>query len=383
MGRIVAAAIAVVFTLPAHGSAQQLRVSVEQIAAGGGARHVLLADGSWVAGPLDAAHVLRVVPQGSGATIESLAVLTGARRLLARADGPPHAVAVAGDRVAFGTCVPAERSCVRSAVWVAHAGAMAIEVAEVAGSLRSIAWSGDGRRLAVTATLWCGVAPPEGCNTNRLWLVAADGSSVVQVGYHGRAGSFSRDGRYLAYVGVREGGSRDRVWIDDLRTSSLRSVALGRVALWSPTRDELLVGGGPSILLVRPDGTRQLLARAALFYRSLWWAPNGREIAFAAQGSPLTRLFVARLRPPRLRLLSTRVYDPPLAWSPDGTRLAYAARTRQQTVAGDRFWDSQQLFVAGLTLRPRRVSAETSHDVQFGSLWWSQDGTRIRYLARR
>jgi hypothetical protein len=383
MGRFVAAAVAVVLMLTAAGSAQQLRVSVEQIAAAGGARRILLADASWVAGPLDAAHVLRVVPEGSGANIESVAVLTGARRVLARADGPPHAVAVAGQSAAFGTCVPAERSCQRSALWVANAGAAPVKVGEVAGSVRSIAWSGNGRRLAVTATLWCGVAPPEGCNTNRLWLVDVDRSSTVQIGYHGRAASFSREGRYLAYVGIRAGGSRDRVWIDDLRTGRVRSVAFGRVALWSPTRDELLVGGGPRIELVRPDGTKHLVARAVLFYRSLWWAPDGSAIAFAAQGSPLARLYVARLRPFRLRLLSTRVFDPPFAWSANGRRLAYAARARQVTVAGDRFWDSQQLFVAGLGLRPRRISAETNHNVQFGPLWWSRDGTHVRYLATR
>jgi WD40 repeat protein len=382
MRRIAAAAVALAAILPAAGAAQESRTSVEQIGLDGRARRVLLADASWVSGPLDRAHVLRVVPDASGATIESVAVLTRAVRTLARADGPPHAVAVAGGAVAFGTCLPRESSCARSAVWIAREAARPAKVAEVNGSVRWIAWSPNGTRLAVGATIWCGVGPSGDCNTNRLWLVAGDGSSVTPVGYHGRAPTFSGDGRYLAYVGIREGGSRDRVWIDDLRSGRVRSVAVGRVALWSPTRDELAVGG-PTIRVVRADGTGRLIVRAALFYRSLWWAPDGRAIAFAAQGPRLNRLFVARLDPLRIRLLSTHVWDAPLAWSPDGRRLAYAALTRYANVAGGRYWDSQQIFVAGVTESARRVSAETNPGVRFGPVWWNQDGTRIRYIATR
>jgi Tol biopolymer transport system component len=205
---------------------------------------------------------------------------------------------------------------------------------------------------------------------------------VTPVGYHGRAPAFSRDGRYLAYVGIREGGSRDRVWIDDLRSGGVRAVAVGRVALWSPARDELAVGG-QAILVVRADGTKRLVIRAALFYRSLSWAPDGRAIAFAAPGAVQNRLFVARLRPLHVRLLSAHVWDPPLAWSPDGKRLAYAARTRRATVAGNRFWDSEQLFAADVAGGVRRVSAETNRNVHFGPLWWNQAGSRIRYVATR
>jgi hypothetical protein len=153
------AAVAIAAALPAAGSAQTSQTSVEQIALDGSARRVLLADASWVTGPLDRTHVVRVVPEASGATIQSVSLVTGAVRTFARADGPPHAVAVAGGGVAFGTCVPAERSCARSAVWVARTGETPAQVAEVDGSV-----AGSRGRRTGHGWRW---APPSGAASDR------------------------------------------------------------------------------------------------------------------------------------------------------------------------------------------------------------------------
>jgi TolB protein len=142
-------------------------------------------------------------------------------------------------------------------------------------------WSPDGRRIAFFA------ASDPGGGLRGLAVVNADGGGLRSLDRLGFAGTFSPDGKQIAYA--RQG----ELWVLDVATGATRALTAGAE-----------VAAGP------PD-----------------WSPDGKRIVFtsyysllavAAKGGPVTEL-VRWGTPFSVSSPRTPVF------APDGTRVAYAA----------------------------------------------------------
>jgi Tol biopolymer transport system component len=166
-----------------------------------------------------------------------------------------------------------------------------------------IAWSLDGARLAFAATTGDGRA---GTLRTTLDVIGVDGR-----------------GRRTLYVDENPYGSRpDPAWSPDAATLAF--------AVAEPSRIYAVpAGGGRPILLARG--------------RSPIWSPDGRTIAFARRGTVDNVWTMAADGSRERRLTSSqvpprgvpRVGDYPLAWSPDGSRIAYGRRWALATMSAD------------------------------------------------
>jgi Tol biopolymer transport system component len=166
-----------------------------------------------------------------------------------------------------------------------------------------IAWSPDGARLAFAATTGGGRA---GTLRTTLDVVGADGR-----------------GRRTLYVDENPYGSRpEPAWSPDAATLAF--------AVAEPSRIYAVPAGG---------GTPTLLALG----RSPIWSPDGRTIAFARRGTVdnVWTMAADGSRERRLTSLRTpprgvpRVGAYPLAWSPDGSRIAYGRRWALATMSAN------------------------------------------------
>jgi dipeptidyl aminopeptidase/acylaminoacyl peptidase len=197
----------------------------------------------------------------------------------------------------------------------------------------ALAWSADGRRLAIAAER------ARGAGTTIALVDGATGRVLRRFRVAGRAEAlgWAPDGRRLAYAG---GEVVARVVVLDTRTGARRTAArpgaeqlrgspafspAGRLALLDYSR----------VLFADPPGRLGLegFARAAgcpFVVHGLAWSPDGRSLALALLGGDLR---------PALGVVdvsdtdaSARILARPvsqaiehIAWSPDGTQIAYAA----------------------------------------------------------
>jgi Tol biopolymer transport system component len=180
------------------------------------------------------------------------------------------------------------------------------------------AWSPDGQQVAFVRTAFS-ESPHNG-----VYVVAASGGAPHRVSTEAKKAFFyarptwSPDGKQLVY-----GTDLDGIHVVSAGGGTARSLGAGRVASWSPDGKLVAVSNGGGLAVVEPDGTDR---------RSLWptetferadrpaWSHDSRAIAVAtAQG-----LVVAR-PPARGRLALRGALVGPIAWSPDGTRILFAA----------------------------------------------------------
>ena len=159
--------------------------------------------------------------------------------------------------------------------------------------------------------------------------------------------SFSNDGRMLAFTAYREG--KDVLYLMDVASASVKMrIDLPSIdAIWSPT-----------------------------------WSPNDRQIAFSGTHGGITDLFIVDSDGKNLRQLTNDVYgDLQPAWSPDGTKLAFAT---------DR---SPETNLAILKFSKWRIAVM---DIQSGAIdllpgqgglnlnpAWSPDGRQIAFVSDR
>ncbi len=206
-------------------------------------------------------------------------------------DGPTDAPASDGERVAFGECDAA--------------GVSQIVTARPDGSQRRTlttgsqpswfpSYSPDGRRLLFTRDTPAG---PE------LWAMNADGSAArpLMIGVAALAGSWSHDGRRIAWAQSPGPGQRLKIWIADANGGN-------RTRLTAETRPE-----------VDENVPR--------------WSPDGRRIVFTSnRREGLYEIWLADVATGFLTRLTTAYRDSTLAadieqkvpaWSPAGLFIAY------------------------------------------------------------
>jgi TolB protein len=98
------------------------------------------------------------------------------------------------------------------------------------------------------------------------------------------------------------------------------------------------------------------------------WSPDGTRLAFAAKSGGTPGVFVVRSDGTRLGRLAEGQSP---SWSPDGTRIAYAARQN----------GAEEIFVTRLdSPGPQRLTAHAGRDI---TPLWAPDGARIAFASGR
>lgn len=145
-------------------------------------------------------------------------------------------------------------------------------------------------------------------------------------------------------------------WVNDCAVSSDG----GQVAV---TTDQ-----GKGQLVAAPGGQAETLFTAATDAGGLAWSPDGSRLAYGLGGA----LYVQRPGQPRVKLVvAPRVTD--LAWSPDGLQLAYGRRAEDDKDLG--LW-----LVPATGGTPRRIVKPSGDVFGVAEIAWSPDGAWIAFL---
>ena len=237
--------------------------------------------------------------------------------------------------------------------------------------VNDVIWSPSGRYL-LYAFSEDGVQgfrtiEPDGSNKQTVYTAPA-GTSVS-------APDFSPDGRSVSFIHRTDQPDVGHLNVLDLVTGETHVVstegAVPHETNWSPDGEWIaFTTTEPRLFVIRPDGTdgRRFAQLVEYFYR-FEWAPDSLEIAFEANdsgshgiylGSPVTGiadLLVAGGRSP--------------TWSPDGSRIAYSART-----APGEDPDLYSIDRNGEHISPLSVE-DLKEDT---SPLWSPNGSRIAFV---
>jgi len=304
-----------------------------------------------------------------------------------------------GRAIAFTRLIPPDSASGKwrsRLAWIDPAGGEAHElsVEETVGrDLRDPAWAPDGRRLAVVA------APARNEDGGRLWLVDRATSRATPLTVSTSrvlAPAFAPDGRRIAFF-ARDSADRIQLWVLPADSADVTPVRLTSQADVTPTRvrwsresrwliysaDGRLwkvpaAGGTPTeigftaeLSIRRP---RRVLPPARFpepgvpqhvrGYMGLALSPDAGSVAMLALG----RLWVMPVGGEPRSIAEVPLSAHHLAWSPDGTTLAWSAGR----------WLDEDLYAtevaAGLTRRITRLRGREDHPM------YSPDGTYLAFM---
>jgi Tol biopolymer transport system component len=200
----------------------------------------------------------------------------------------------------------------------------------VAGAVRPVAWSPNGKRLAFVRR-----DGPVGSDRGTLMVANLDGSN---------AKSLVRGENFTA------------------------GTSLGVKLAWSPPGDRIAYLSNSRVHIIRIRDRRDV---AVGFGQAPVWSPNGRLLAFSRLLSH--RVAVARYDGRgvhELDPLSTDGYGMGVSWSPKSRFIAYARYAKT---------DRYQLAIARPDGTQRRVLTTEPENVEIGPTYWSRDGETILY----
>jgi Tol biopolymer transport system component len=227
------------------------------------------------------------------------------------------------------------------------------------------AWSPDGRTL-IYATV-------RAETDLEIFVVNADGARIRRLtnnSVHDSQPAWSPARRRVAFV------RRGVIWLMDADGSGPRRLVTGTEPTWSPSGSQLAYtrSGSVQVVSVRGGGAPSLLVEG----RSPAWSPRGTEIAFVRG----LRLMALDVRSKAERTVfdgasscpqrsEASIYAPD--WSPDGGRLLYPIACDE----GRFFW------VSAHTVQPDGGGHATLKldNLAPSRLAWSPDGSRVAFVA--
>ncbi|MEO5590469.1 MAG: hypothetical protein ABIS03_12840 [Gemmatimonadaceae bacterium] len=225
-------------------------------------------------------------------------------------------------------------------------------------------------------------APPQialviGAETSAIYLVNADGTSVVPVtspGNHDIDPAWSRDGMRIAFASDRDGNYE--IYTVDANGSNLARLTSdgGRDArpAWSPDGNRIAFvttrDGSPAIYVMNANGDQPVrLTQVAGINDAPDWSPDGTLIAFAGAGG----IWVMRSDGEQQKQITSNEgsRDNEPAWSPDGRRIAFSRMGQSSIFVVNADGSGIRRWLSGF-LSPRNPS-------------WSPDGGKIMFATTR
>ncbi|HEV2801208.1 MAG TPA: DUF4214 domain-containing protein [Pyrinomonadaceae bacterium] len=183
-------------------------------------------------------------------------------------------------------------------------------------------WSPDGAKIAFYRS---SSADAEG----GIYVMNPDGSNQTRVPIANPVYSavWSPDGTRFAYTAERN-GTRD-IYIANVDGSGEKNLTDGGGAspTWSPDGERIAYVAGSSLCVMNADGSNQreiVSGNAVRGINGPKWSPDGSLIMFEGglfQNPPTNRSYLVSPDGSNLRRANGAYFD--LAWSPDGTKIAY------------------------------------------------------------
>jgi Tol biopolymer transport system component len=135
-------------------------------------------------------------------------------------------------------------------------------------------WSPDGTRLAFVSTTW---GPRK--RSNGIDVVILGGGAHRRLTGPVANPRWSPDGNEFVYARI---GRPDRIYVTAVRASHARELAAGAFPVFSPDGSRIaFVGRDHQIVIVNIDGTRPMHYLSGRSYpQALAWSPDGTKIAF-------------------------------------------------------------------------------------------------------
>ena len=223
----------------------------------------------------------------------------------------------------------------------------------------------------------------------QLWTMNGDGSGQTDLGLaaQGFDPSWSPDGKKIAYTCGYEHWNICVIGADGTNPVQLTFGGGDTNPAWSPDGKKILYtsGGGsePHIYLMNPDGSGQqrlfINDTSILSEYGAVWSPDGTRVAFVGVTQSVSdpesydsNIYTAKVdgsEPPAL-VVADASYESELAWSPDGTKLAYT-----------RMFGESVIHFANLNGTPSGMAPLTDGEHN-SSPSWSPDGSQLAFYRR-
>lgn len=287
------------------------------------------------------------------------------RRL--RASGPaPVARPVLG-------AVTRGRSAPRPSAWWLLAAAL-IGMALVAGALAA---AGNRDHVpvrppaAVTAPIPATTPAPSAPSAPSPTPSLAQGDAGSRLAYTAQGELFtaSADGTDVRPLSVGNGYAMFPRWSPD-------GTRIAFVLVACPDRAACEYKGEPAtVVVMRPDGSERHDVARVRYVMALAWSPDGTTLAFTADSAPGIQLVAADGTKRRSIVVDSVL----LGWSPDGAAIAYAADDGTHLVAPDGSGDRLLLDPTGegIAIAPRWAPDGT----QIAFAWYGESGILNRHTS--